>query len=89
MAATLRRYCEASSDGADGVVLVQFGQNFWPDVTPQGHAERVFFRHDGKEHCGVVLLTVADPELRETDENSSPLERNYSEYGVFPEEKLR
>ena len=27
---------------------------------------------DGKEHCGVVLLTVADPELRETDENYLP-----------------
>jgi len=29
VAATLRKYCEASSDGADRVVLVQFSQNFF------------------------------------------------------------
>ena len=43
---------------------------------------------DGKEHCGVVLLTVADPELRETDENYLPRLSGII-HEVFPEEKLR
>ena len=79
----------------------------WHDSTPLGHAERIFFWDDKKEHAGVILLTagssihvsrvhrlidklVADPALREQYRRDLrfPLERYYSEYGVFPEERL-
>jgi hypothetical protein len=78
----------------------------WHDSLPIGHAERIFFWDDRKEHCGVILLPpgsslhvsrlhtlinklVANPDLREQHrrELSFPLERHYSEYGAFPEER--
>ena len=30
----------------------------WHDSTPLGHAERIFFWDDKKEHAGVILLTA-------------------------------